>query len=111
MKCGSVITECQRTHHSSKWTKRFGAIKKGSSEVKANVDPHETYFPGHDVVDIFATDVYTQGFDSLNYAQLLALAGDKPLALGEVERAPTVEIWRDFMQAVSATLSLKRSNA
>jgi mannan endo-1,4-beta-mannosidase len=41
--------------------------------VKEGVDSHKTYFPGHDVVDILATDVYTQGFDSLNYAQLLDL--------------------------------------
>ncbi len=74
-----------------------------TNEVKANVDPHETYFPGHDVVDILATDVYTQGFDSLNYAQLLTLAGDKPIALGEVGNAPTLEIlkrqprWAWFM--------------
>lgn len=74
-----------------------------TNEVKANVEAHETYFPGHDVVDIFATDVYTQGFDSLNYAQLLKLAGDKPIALGEVGNPPTVEIlqqqprWTWFM--------------
>lgn len=74
-----------------------------TNEVKENVDSHETYFPGHEVVDILATDVYTQGFDSLNYAQLLKLAGDKPIALGEVGRAPAVEIlqsqprWTWFM--------------
>lgn len=74
-----------------------------TNEVKFTVDPHATYFPGHDVVDIFATDVYSQGYDSLNYTQLLGLAGDKPIALGEVGTAPTVELlkkqprWTWFM--------------
>lgn len=74
-----------------------------TNEVKENVDAHDTYFPGHDVVDVFATDVYTQGFDSINYAQLLTLAGNKPIALGEVGRPPTVDIlkaqprWTWFM--------------
>lgn len=74
-----------------------------TNEVKEGVDPHETYFPGHDVVDILATDVYTEGFNQLNYDQLLALAGDKPIALGEVGRIPPLDIlqqqprWTWFM--------------
>lgn len=62
-----------------------------TNEVTENVDPHETYFPGHDVVDILATDVYYEGFNQINYDQLLALAGDKPIALGEVGTLPTLE--------------------
>ncbi|MGH7491513.1 MAG: glycoside hydrolase family 26 protein [bacterium] len=65
-----------------------------TNEVKDNVDPHEAYYPGDEFVDILATDVYTQGFDSLNYAQLLNLAGDRPIALGEVGRTPALEILR-----------------
>ena len=52
------------------------------------------YYPGDDVVDILATDVYTEGFNTTNYEQLLALAGDKPIALGEVGQVPSVEILR-----------------
>jgi mannan endo-1,4-beta-mannosidase len=66
-----------------------------TNEVKDGVDPHETYFPGHDVVDILATDVYTEGFNQLNYDQLLALAGDKPIALGEVGALPEVSKLRE----------------
>lgn len=65
-----------------------------ANEVKQNVDPYGKYFPGQDVVDILATDVYTEGFNQMNYDQLLALAGDKPMALGEVGAPPTVDILR-----------------
>lgn len=73
------------------------------NEVKNNVDPYETYYPGDDVVDILATDVYTEGFNQMNYEQLLELAGDKPIALGEVGRVPSLDIinnqprWTWFM--------------
>lgn len=62
-----------------------------TNEVKENVDPHETYFPGHDVVDILATDVYSEGFNQMNYDSLLALAGDRPIALGEVGPIPDLD--------------------
>lgn len=61
------------------------------NEVKENVDPYETYYPGDDVVDIFATDVYSEGFNQENYDQILELAGDRPIALGEVGNLPTLE--------------------
>ena len=61
------------------------------NEVKTNVDPYETYYPGDDVVDILATDVYTEDFNQSNYEQLLALAKDKPMALGEVGTPPSLE--------------------
>lgn len=61
------------------------------NEVKANVDPYATYYPGDDVVDILATDVYSEGFNQENYDQLLALAKNKPIALGEVGALPTLE--------------------
>jgi len=75
-----------------------------TNEFKDGVDTHETYYPGDDVVDILATDVYTEGFNQENYDQMLALAGDRPIALGEVGRVPNLEIirnqprWTWFMQ-------------
>jgi len=66
-----------------------------ANEVKSGVDPYETYYPGNDVVDILATDVYSEGFNQINYDQLLALAGNKPIALGEVGAAPSVEKLRE----------------
>lgn len=75
-----------------------------ANEVTEGVDPYDKYFPGHDVVDVLATDVYRGGFAQKDYEQLLALAGDKPIALGEVGRVPTPEIlgsqprWTWFMR-------------
>ena len=75
-----------------------------TNEFKEGVDPHDTYYPGDDVVDIIATDVYSEGFNQENYDQILALAGNKPIALGEVGQVPGMDIlkeqprWTWFMQ-------------
>ena len=56
------------------------------------------------VEDIIATDVYTEGFNQVNYDQMIELAGNKPIALGEVGQVPSLEIikaqprWTWFMQ-------------
>jgi mannan endo-1,4-beta-mannosidase len=62
-----------------------------TNEFKDKVDPHETYFPGYDVVDILAMDVYSEGFNQVNYDQMLKLANGRPMALGEVGKLPSVE--------------------
>jgi mannan endo-1,4-beta-mannosidase len=62
--------------------------------VRHAVDPYDQYFPGQDVVDVLAIDVYKNGFAKNDYDQLLALAGDKPIALGEVGRIPAAEVLR-----------------
>jgi len=75
-----------------------------TNEFKDGVDPHVTYYPGDDVVDIITTDVYTEGFNQVNYDQMLQLAGDKPIALGEVGQVPSLDKikeqprWTWFMQ-------------
>lgn len=75
-----------------------------TNEFKDGVDPHDTYYPGDEYVDIIATDVYTEGFNQVNYDTMLKLAGDKPMALGEVGNAPSAEIleaqprWAWFMR-------------
>jgi mannan endo-1,4-beta-mannosidase len=61
------------------------------NEVRAGVDPYETYYPGDDVVDILATDVYKNNFAQKDYDALLTLAGNKPIALGEVGTLPTID--------------------
>ncbi len=74
----------------------------GANEVTQDVDPYEMYFPGRDVVDVLATDVYRGTFQK-DYDALLALAGGKPIALAEVGRVPPIEIlnseprWAWFM--------------
>lgn len=62
-----------------------------TNEFKPGVDRFDKYYPGDNFVDILTTDVYTQGFDKENYNQLLALAGKKPIALGEVGALPSPE--------------------
>lgn len=59
-----------------------------ANEVRPGVDPYAAYYPGNDVVDILATDVYHGDYGGSDYADLLALAQDKPIALGEVGAPP-----------------------
>ena len=66
-----------------------------ANEIGDEVLPYATTYPGDDVVDILATDVYRHGFAREDYDQLLALAGDKPIALGEVGAPPKLEILAD----------------
>lgn len=74
-----------------------------ANEINSNVDPYADFYPGHDVVDILATDVYRQGFADKDYQTLSALAGKKPIALGEVGKVPPPELlekqprWAWFM--------------
>ncbi len=62
-----------------------------TNEVKAGVDSHGAYFPGHDFVDVFATDVYSGKYTMANYEEMLELAAGKPIALGEVGDVPTAD--------------------
>jgi len=61
------------------------------NEIREGVAPYASVYPGDDVVDVLATDVYKNAFDPNDYNQLLAVAGDKPIALGEVGAPPTPE--------------------
>jgi mannan endo-1,4-beta-mannosidase len=75
----------------------------GANELGPGVDPYETEYPGADVVDVLATDVYHGGFARRDYDELSALAGTKPIALAEVGAVPSEEIleqeprWSWFM--------------
>ena len=68
-----------------------------------SVAAYKTMFPGHDVVDVLATDIYQDNYQPRFYSDLLRLAAGKPIALGEVGEMPTPEIvaqqnrWRWFM--------------
>ena len=66
-----------------------------TNEFKEGVDPHSTYYPGDEYVDILATDVYSEGFNQVNYDQMVELAGDKPIALGEVGAPPSIDILKE----------------
>lgn len=73
------------------------------NEVKDGVADYADFYPGKDVVDVLATDVYTGRYDQNNYRQLTRLAGDKPIALGEVGPLPPLKVlqaqprWTWFM--------------
>ncbi len=73
------------------------------NEVKEGVANYADFYPGHDVVDVLATDVYSGRYDEDNYRQLTQLAGEKPIALGEVGPLPPLNVlktqprWTWFM--------------
>lgn len=50
------------------------------------------YNPGAEYWDVFALDVYSHGYTDSLYNSMLRIAGDKPIALGEVSHFPTPEI-------------------
>ena len=64
----------------------------GGNEVREKVGSYADFFPGHDVVDVLATDIYSTNYAGHDYEDLLALAHGKPIALAEVGPLPTVEI-------------------
>jgi len=66
-----------------------------ANEVREGIDDYAAHYPGADVVDILATDVYRGGFALSDYEQLLALADGKPIALGEVGAPPKLESLRE----------------
>lgn len=59
---------------------------------------YELFFPGIDVVDILAADVYHFDYRLSHHEQLLELAQGKPIALGEVGKLPTPEILQEQPQ-------------
>ncbi|VGO17215.1 Mannan endo-1,4-beta-mannosidase [Pontiella desulfatans] len=49
-------------------------------------------YPGGDVVDVLATDVYHNDYRDSHYTDLLELADGKPIALGEVGHLPEPDL-------------------
>lgn len=50
------------------------------------------YNPGKEYWDVFAFDVYDQGYDKSWYDYILTIVGDKPIAIGECAKLPTPAI-------------------
>ena len=46
-------------------------------------DDYHLYFPGHDYVDVLATDIYRKDYKQAHHDDLLEIAGRKPIAIGE----------------------------
>jgi mannan endo-1,4-beta-mannosidase len=50
------------------------------------------FYPGHDVVDILAADVYENDYAQSHHDELVQLGENRPIALGEVGAMPTPHI-------------------
>jgi len=53
---------------------------------------YDLFYPGHDCVDVLATDVYHNDYRESHYTDLLKLGDGRPVALGEVGHLPTPEL-------------------
>jgi len=71
----------------------------------------QEYNPGGDYWDVFAFDVYSDGYDQSWYDYVLPIAGNKPMAIGECSKLPTREMllsqprWSFFMSWAELTFS------
>ena len=67
------------------------------------------YNPGNDYWDVFAFDVYGDGYRKTWYDYILTIVGDKPMAIGECAKLPTAELlaeqprWCFFMSWAELT--------
>ncbi|MEJ5169600.1 MAG: glycosyl hydrolase [Fimbriimonadales bacterium] len=59
---------------------------------RTGVRPYEDMYPGGDVVDVLATDIYGGEFPDSFHDDLVALADGRPVAIGEVGQLPTPEV-------------------
>lgn len=55
----------------------------------------EDYNPGQEYWDVFAFDVYERGFDKEWYDYILPIVGDKPMAIGECSKLPSVKMLKE----------------
>jgi len=71
----------------------------------------QEYNPGDGYWDVFAFDVYGDGYNQSWYEYILPIVGDKPMAIGECEKLPTPRIltaqprWCFFMSWAELTFS------
>lgn len=56
---------------------------------RADAAAYAGFYPGHDVVDVLAADVYADDYRQSHHDELVELAGERPIALGEVGVMPT----------------------
>lgn len=63
-----------------------------ANELRNSAKEYQAYYPGHDVVDVLATDVYSGDYKKQDYQALLNVAEGRPIALGEVGKLPTPKI-------------------
>jgi mannan endo-1,4-beta-mannosidase len=61
---------------------------------EGNAGPYRDYYPGHSYADILATDIYRGDFQDRHYEELMEVAEGKPVALGEIGKAPAPSIFK-----------------
>ncbi|MBN2279589.1 MAG: T9SS type A sorting domain-containing protein [Candidatus Marinimicrobia bacterium] len=79
----------------------------------------EDYNPGDAYWDIFAFDIYDNGFDKSWYDYILSIVGDKPIAIGECAELPTAGLlqsqprwvyflsWAELVQSHNTLLEIR----
>ena len=71
----------------------------------------QEYNPGDRYWDVFAFDVYGQGYNQSWYDYILPIVGDKPMAIGECEKLPSAPVlaaqprWCFFMSWAELTFT------
>lgn len=80
---------------------------------------YQEFYPGHEYVDILATDIYHFDYERKDYRELLKLADGKPIALGEVGQLPKPNIleaqpkwswfmvWSNWLQTANSEENVK----
>jgi len=74
-----------------------------ANALRGSVRPYADLYPGHDTVDILATDIYGADYRQAHYDDLAALAEGRPIAIGECGEVPTPDVvdsqprWAWFM--------------
>ncbi len=77
----------------------------------------KAYDPGEQYWDIFAFDVYATGFDADWYAYILGVVGQKPIAIGECAKLPSLPMlstqprWCFFMSWSELTFTTNSDQA
>lgn len=81
---------------------------------------YDGYYPGHDVVDVLAADVYGGDYQQSHHDDLVALAAGRPVALGEIGEVPDpglfrsqgewawFMIWRTFINVENPAEAVRR---
>ncbi|MDN5765427.1 MAG: glycoside hydrolase family 26 protein [Humibacillus sp.] len=80
---------------------------------RADAAAYAGFYPGHDVVDVLAADVYANDYRQSHHDELVALADGRPVALGEVGVLPTpqtLEQQRQWAWFMTWTDLLTREN-
>lgn len=63
-----------------------------ANELRDSATEYEAYYPGHQFVDVLATDVYSGKYNQKDYRELLRIGEGRPIGLGEIGTFPSVKM-------------------